>query len=492
MYSYHIFYFPFKWMVKGREKKLFAEQTDLDNIVWNLGHCWKNNLNVKDPVELQDLYSEKNYFYEFVHSVLYDTGEENSILKHFERIEPQEREVSYIISKRNDKTYTLKVDAINLNLYETGVGMLSFFLKNERHDQKDKDDILKINQYGRRVFPPFYKDIEEKIETAEYISIEGLTGSPDRYKEDFKSWIKDGKLDKKPWTPACFINNLILDLSDSFEITPVIDDRMFVNCWYGNDDLVKEFKSCDKEGLDTFFKENDFWYKFIHVDMSKMTCQNDELRLNILNKLTYKRWQKEGQLYGVSRSSFVFLSGEGDFHKNILAVYMRTMYSRIVELILFQRASVLRFSDEVTHVGQLSKVKSVDKHLISRISSIYKEYIRFTNQIYFTEVTAQDQGIELYNLISETLNIQKYIDGLNKELNELYQFVSLVDDRIRNKNAEKLNILAAIFFPAALITGLFGMNTWDELKINMFSQSVIIIIISTVMFGLIQLINKRK
>jgi Mg2+ and Co2+ transporter CorA len=130
----------------------------------------------------------------------------------------------------------------------------------------------------------------------------------------------------------------------------------------------------------------------------------------------------------------------------------------MIELILIQRASVLRFSDEISHVGQLSKVKSMDKRLVERINSIYKEYIRFTNQIYFREVTTQDQGIELYNLLSETLNLQKHVEGLDKEIEELYQYVALVDDKIRNKNAEILNKIAAIFLPATVVAGLFGMN----------------------------------
>lgn len=27
------------------------------------------------------------------------------------------------------------------------------------------------------------------------------------------------------------------------DVTPVIDDRMLVNCWYGNDELSKEIKN---------------------------------------------------------------------------------------------------------------------------------------------------------------------------------------------------------------------------------------------------------
>jgi Mg2+ and Co2+ transporter CorA len=472
---------------------LFSEQTDLDNIQWNSLSDWLEKPEITDDKELQDLYNEKNFYYEFVHPVLYDKGEGNSILKHFERKEPQQREVSYIISKKGGKTYTLKLDALNLNLYETGVGMLSFFLKNEREDQKELEDILTINQYGRRIFPPFFGDVENRYEIAAFISIEGLNGDPSLFYEDFSGYANGNKLLKKPWTPACFINNLITDLYDDLVITPVIDDRMFVNCWYTNDEITKEYRSCDEEELKEFYikGKKDFWYKYIYVDANSLTCKNDKMRFELLEKQTYSRWQKDGMLYGVSRYSFVFLTKNNEFQNKILAVYMRTVYSRMIELILIQRASVLRFSDEISHVGQLSKVKSMDKRLVERINSIYKEYIRFTNQIYFREVTTQDQGIELYNLLSETLNLQKHVEGLDKEIEELYRYVTLVDDKIRNKNAEILNRIAAIFLPAALIAGLFGMNSWCDLK-DAAIQSILVLLSTIIMFTIIQLINKKK
>jgi Mg2+ and Co2+ transporter CorA len=387
----------------------------------------------------------------------------------------------------------LKLDALNLNLYETGAGMLSFFLINEREDQKEPEDVLMINQYGRRIFPPFFGDMENRYEIAAFISIEGLNGDPSLFYEDFSGYADGDKLVKKPWTPACFITHLITDLYDDFIITPVVDDRMFVNCWYTNDEITKEYRDYDEKGLEEFYVKgkNDFWYKYIYVDVGNPTCRNDKMRLELLKKQTYSRWQKDGMLYGVSRYSFVFLTKEDWFQNTILSVYMRTVYSRMVELILIQRASILRFSDEISHVGQLSKVKNIDKKLIDRINSIYKEYIRFTNQIYFREVTTQDQGIELYNLMSETLNLQKYVEGLDKEIQELYQYVTLVDDKIRNKNAEILNKIAAVFLPAALIAGLFGMNSWFDLK-DAALQSIIVVCSTIVMFGIIQLINKKK
>ena len=32
-YSYHVFYFPFKWELPGEDKKFFSEQIDLKHIM---------------------------------------------------------------------------------------------------------------------------------------------------------------------------------------------------------------------------------------------------------------------------------------------------------------------------------------------------------------------------------------------------------------------------------------------------------------------------
>ncbi|GHV08808.1 hypothetical protein FACS1894160_3710 [Bacteroidia bacterium] len=440
--------------------------------------------------EADELYNEKNYYYQFVHPVLYDTGEPDSILKHFERKEPQINEVFYKIARRGDKTYSLKVDALNLNLYATGVGMLTFFLKNEREDQKSPEDILAINQYGRRIFPPFIADIDLRGEIAEYLSIEGLYGDPIRYKEDFS-----GYTNKKSWQPSCFIRNLIGDLSETLKIEPIIDDRMFVNCWYGNDELSDKIKNgklnIDKSCSGDFSGEDDFWYKYIYVGVTYASCQNSELRKKLTYSQTYTRWQKYGTLYGISRYSFVSISDESDYSKNKLtAVHLRTVYARMIELVIVQRASILKFSEEVTRVSSLSKNKQTDTQLVDKISSLYNEYIRFVNQIYFREVTTQDQGIELYDLMSKTLKTEEYIKDLDNEIEELYQYVSLVEDKERNRNGAMLNTIAAIFLPATLIAGLFGMNKSDDL--GSFWWQLLIVIGGSLLAGIFFLRKKTQ
>ena len=477
--SYHIFYFPFCWSVKSDEGKILSEQIYLRHIPVSEFSQWERvqldehdhtpPLSGKELDEARELFGERQYYFNFVHPVLYDIkGAENPLINHYERREPKSGGVSYII-RLKDRTYTLKVDAINLNLYSTGVGILSFYLANESEDQKTESAVRDINQFGRRIMPPHSAEFgHDRRMIASAISIKGLDSSVGQYEDCFDYKLQATGNDRglfSVWKPASFIEQLISDLSPELVVTPVMDDRMFVNCWYGNKTLSSQVRENASEVKSDFIRGN-FWYKYVFVDngtdLSDDTCQNDMMKEMLLDKSTYFRWQKWGTLYGISRYSFVSLTDDSDFSVNVLSMHMRTIYSRMCELIIIQRASMLRFSAEVTKVSALS---GKDRYEVARrISSLYKEYIRFVNQIYFRSVTLQDQGIELYEMLKSQFASDDQIKDLDGEIEELHRYVMLLVDQNRNENSEKLNRIAAIFLPATVVAGILGMNRYCELE----------------------------
>ena len=382
----------------------------------------------------------------------------------------------------------VKVDSINLNLYSTGVGVLTFFLQNDKYE--DYEDILNINQYGRRIMPAFHGELTADPKLTAPIEVCGLTGD-DKERYTFRPNAHGLSI----WTPADFITNLIRDLCDDIKAEPIIDDRMLVNCWYGNDVLSNLAKSSKD------FANSNFWYEYVFVDEpGEPTCQNVEMKEALLKAATYTRWQMKGTLYGISRYSFVALTDEECFSKDVLAVHMRTIYSRMFELVLVQRASVLRFSGEVTNVSGLRADNDDGRESQKAIECLYKEYIRFVNQIYFTYVTAQDQGIELYDMMMKQNSLSEKVKDLDGEISELYQYAGLqMDredlriDREKNENSANLNRIATIFLPITLlisilacIAGILGMNNFEENDImcEIVIAILLTVVICFVLYGL--------
>ena len=446
-YSYHNFMFPFQWRIKGFDNETFSEQISLRNIDYGVGANWERVSVPHNEEERDGLYNERNYFYEFVHDALYDNGSDSSLIRHYERNEPKHGGVSYVIDCGKN-VYGLKVSAINLNLYSTGVGVLSFYLYNENYPEPEH--VLRINQTGRRVFPPFIGSLKKRDNPrmiADSIEIKGLHGNETGYREDFNRYTN-----KMSNLPATFITDMIHEVAQNINLKPVIDDRMFIQCWYKNNEWTDQFKG--KEYKE--FLNSSQWYEFIFVDdLNGMSCQNKSMQRKIINKATYERWQEWCSLYGISRYSMMYLTNhDTDKYAPYLFSNFETMYARMAELILVQKASVLRFSAEVTNLSNMDTKKGFS----GKVSSLYKEYIRFVNQIHFREISAQDQGIEMYQKLYEVMNLETHVEKLDAEIGELYNYVSLSEDRKNNDTMSQLTWIATIAVPMTVMAGIFGMN----------------------------------
>lgn len=443
VYSYHNFMFPFLWRIKGYDEMVFSEQISLNNIAYANGSNWQRNFVPTNNDEADTLYNERNYFYEFVHDALYDNGKSSSLIRHFERSETKHGGVTYYI-ECGEKGYELRLDAIILNLYSTGVGVLSFHLDNESYPAPE--DVFKINQVGRRVFPPFIASVNSpRYMIADSIEIKGLHGRETGYREDFKRYTNKTPCNQ----PAAFIIDMIHEVAENIDVKPVIDDRMFVQCWYKNDEWADQFSG---EEYEAFLYGNN-WYEFIFVDdFNGMTCQNTAMQKQLVKRATYERWQKYKTLYGISRYSMVSLTSSGC--PDYLLKNYETMYARMAELILVQKASVLRFSAEVTNLSNME----VKRSFSGKVSSLYKEYIRFVNQIHFREISAQDQGIEMYQKLYNVMNLEKHVEKLDAEIGELYNYVVLKEDHRTSNTMSLLTWIATISVPMTVMAGIFGMN----------------------------------
>ncbi len=486
MYSYHVFLFPFRWDLLNNTKK-FTEKiklTDFHQLLMESGQ-WQNE--PYNPAEKAEFYNEYVYFYDFVRDAIFETGRsDKKILKHYEYRLPEKSH--YVIYTQSGKVFKLPIDHIYLHVFSTGVGLLSFHLKNDQCP--DLQSIIDINEFGRRIYPQFLSDSPsgKKPPTSQVkntflahtIEIDTIPGS----KEDFSFYEKLFPSSETVYKLPNFISTLLgKNFTDNDKeknkilIRPVVDDRMFVISWFGNNNFSKRLSKKKNislihritgtqflEGISkteqieyTYLSDKD-WYRFLFIDREEPMLQHDMLIKEYLNRHTYARFADYGTLYGISRYSFMLVTNESDFAKEILLTHLRTMYYQMVVLSLMQRASILRFSDEVTEISK----ESNEEIQSERIKILNKEYLKFINTMYFREVTAQEQGIELYDMIQEHMRIERDVKDLNREIDELYQFDSMIASERESKEMKIHTVLATLFLPAMLISGILGMNIWDK------------------------------
>ncbi len=515
--SHHVFMFAFKWEHAG--VKEFQEKFDLKTTWGDSFGKWK-----REKLHLGfDEYNEYNYFHPHVREILYDLGEDlqtidnaqnEALIKHYEYPLPlRPNRPQYCIKYKNkgaETTYRLEIDSIHLNLYGTGTGCLSIHLRN--FDHPHPEDILKINQFGRRLFPPFMSLDKQSVitgesnknsgnslleytknsELSEATWIEGLPDTSSSY-EDFNQYLNKDTFKHGPFQLPQFIKCLFpkdfffvhrKDVPPSphrataFKVylRPVVDDRMFVVCWYGNGHLTNKLKAYSKKKEQYSFLNNKWWYRYILIDSGGAMVQNMDLLPQLLEVHTYARWVDLGTLYGMSRYSMVMLTGELTEAQSyagvpsFLVAHLQTMYYKMAELCLIQRATVLSYADEVTHVSDLTKDKGENRaSILKRIKELYGRYILFVNKIYFREITAQEQGIEMYDLLQKQMNLKEEVKDLDQEIEELQNYAKLTAEGIRqekeketNKLLKNLTVLSVIFLPFAFLLSVVDMGTVPE------------------------------
>jgi len=411
-------------------------------------------------IETKEEYNEFVYFHDFVRDALFntaninDTFECNATSYYFykEILEADSFELSILC----DKKYFLNLVGISLRIFDTGVGLLSLELENREIDQSSMDDILKINDFGRRIYPQYLGN-ELTVDTKKSFLADKIvikTGN-EIYEENFSY-----KEIPKEIVIADYILKLLGantfttkkdDRAKNF-IQPSVDDRMFVLSWYANQVYSESLKNYK-------YIKDDKWYEYVFVDGKGKTVESPKMQTKLIKEATYDRWMNSEYgltLYGMSRYSFVCLS-TSDFP----LAHIKTMYYQMFTLLLAQRASILRFSDEVTAISDIES-----KNLESKTSSLYKNYIRFVNKLYFREVTPQDQGLEIYNQARIILKIDDDIKDLDNEIEELHRYVSIKDEQKSSKRMDMLQYWGFPILILSLVTGFFGMNIFPDRWIN--------------------------
>lgn len=500
--SHHIFLLPFKWLRSADESSSvlpataefanFADQID-QHPDW---HASKFTLDrVVD-------YNEWHYFYDYVREVLYETKGEPTpkFIRHFEYLPARggKYRITTPIPKaqrspdapfddgaENDearKEYVLEIDSVLLHLYYSGIGVLSIHLNNYHPKQRNPEDILYINQYGRRLYPPFFPIPEslvgkqsafdytvaskaQQVEGKYYphgkeipYSIETeFTRIPQGeqqliFTEKWENILDDVGCQPPDFrfSPGAFYRPLLQPFIDrNYALYGVLDDRMFVVSWFGHDEwskqMLPDFSPQNWEEGKPSEQALSWWYKYVFVDREDLTVQNPVLRQQYLEQASYLRWAGYGSYYGVTDYSLVLLTGtlkhlrKVNVNASFLVTHLQTIYFRLVELTLVQRACVQRFSDDITHISRLEEGKEAT--IAAHASALYRRYIRFVNRIYFREVTAQVQGIELYERLHKQSRLRESVESLDDELRELNAFVQQVYEQQRiTQEQEKLTL----------------------------------------------------
>lgn len=381
-------------------------------------------------------------------------------------IETMDWSKSRTVKAEYKKTYNLTIDAIELHVYKYGMGIL--FLRTLNMDPKTTiEDIKRINDKGRSISLPFLPDDGDgyilcaeslKISFGECEYVADFRGDIRRfYEKNGKCVGNDDVNQGRTCAESCgeeksvvraelleqlsksahflkYILNVNLDdgkeeeysKENDIEVTPTSDYRMFVFCIVRDGELSA--KICDRENrnCEEFEKE---LYSILYVDAGNPSCQNQEMRHDLLEGASYLRWADLGTFYGATDYSFFCITSDlSNVNDNVVLPFY-TEYIYMVSLVLAQRVALMNFSVRADVIADLlHKKESIFarwfKTSAKRFVELQEDYIVLKNRMMILEFSNQEQGIELYKLLQKQLLVEQEKEILDEQLQGLYDVVN--------------------------------------------------------------------
>ncbi|WP_036728350.1 hypothetical protein [Peptoniphilus mikwangii] len=458
VYSYHTFLLPFEILKSDNETLCSKEEIEnvlnqeywkrlsgdhlsaFDSVISTNGikkddSKKKNNNLIESVVRLVE-YNQEQYFHNNVKKAIHDDGKSGIVSEYVFQFD--EKNTKRVIIKKfckkikenlniNDEStnenkntndnneYVLKVSNVRLKLFNTGIGILILELCNDLY--RNFKSVKDINELGRHISLPYIALENKNIASAQILIWDFLHSDEKEYNFGEKNeCFLNEKSPKEKTYMLDFLKNIILKKEQRLhhDFKPSLDDRMFTCCLIQDDRLARVYSRdyiAQKDDDAQFKKLSKYLYEYIYIDKdNSCTAATFSFRKNILNNSLYHRWTEIGTIYGASHTSFVAITGEGEFLDTIITWPFLTQYVEIAILVLVQRASILRFQKQIQ--------SNMDNKKIRKLQS---EYIDYRNQLHFFEVSSQEQGIELYELIQKQLYIKKEMEALEKNLEILYE-----------------------------------------------------------------------
>ncbi len=470
-YSYHTFILPFVWKIRGvdENKEYSALKKVFDNnCLWERTD---HHEDLKDFVgsdeEYISFYQKYQYFFPFVRRAVYSVDEDicaNYLLTGSKG--NGKYRITRTIEQKGEKrkiTYELDIEVVRVRIVNTGVALFILECVNNGGDangevQNSIEAVKNINEYGRRIaLPILNKNVLLCADSLE-IDIPGLG----HFYEDFRNYTERFFSEKERSSfgdvSINHICNTIKDLmscgseyefishpatkNKEIQVIPLLDDRMYVTYAVSDKSFIDDKIKGSHENSYTFLENDDDsknLYELSFMDSAgNCTCPDKEMRNKLVREATYCRWLPEGTINCITQMGFGMVSGANSdcyLFENYQSVYREMVY-----LAMIQRASIVRFNRENAEIAKCfaSNSKKLERKHIRKIMNLRERCTAFNSQLFFSEITSEQQGIELYDMLKECFALESEKDKLNNSLTDLYE---ITDTALSNKVNTGVDVL---------------------------------------------------
>ncbi len=189
---------------------------------------------------------------------------------------------------------------------------------------------------------------------------------------------------------------------------------------------------------------------FVDNNPQEPTCHDAPTMTRLLEQVSYPRWADYGTIYGITNYSMVCLADEkpGTYYPVVKPflyhyTYMACLvYAQRLSLMLFEKrakrlANVLAKINDHDNRSDSNEKRMTEKETTEKTLRFYRSYVSFNASYMLTELTPQDQGIEIYQLLQKSLLVNQEKQSLDQTLRALRDVAEARRERIMQQEREK-------------------------------------------------------
>ena len=208
------------------------------------------------------------------------------------------------------------------------------------------------------------------------------------------------------------------------------------------------------------------WIKLLNVDKPGKnidnTHQSRDFERRWAEERTYKRWEEEGTFYGFNYHCGAMVGPPIDepLDEPPICQHFGQMYFDQVLLLLYIRVALFRFSMELNRIS-VDALKGKRRYL-SRWREDFQRlrwsFALFANLYQFPLLSNQQQGIEMYSLARDYLDVDDLFREVKEEINDCHEYLVVREEMEQSSKIERLTRVATIGLGLSIAFGFWGIN----------------------------------
>jgi len=422
-----------------------------------------------DTTDLQSArrYAELLYFHQFARDIAFPNEREDAGFALFRRsdIKALELELHQKSTDARGLLVRLPVRSIQMALHTLDVAMVAvqLDLPAYRSALLTVDEVLDVLNRVRRIYPPFFPTAPP-----DHRQLGGaINFTPLRAR-----WIGTRELEFE-WTDfsdsEAFLNGLSpkadpagrhwLDLLHPIATQQLGADPDPHRLYFSQlgDERIPLMVHLAVDNLDAVTEVQRVRLTFLEEPGDSLPYDEAFLKAN-QEQHEYRRFASLGTFYFGYEAGFVQLTQAGDFARHNLRYHQRLHYFQLFSLAHLQHAILLVLWHQLSQVTRAYVKATTGRASFDRfhrdIGRLSSDFTQFSSVIYFSEVSTQMQGKELFALMCRHLDIPRLFGEVEKQL-------QLAREQEQMVYRERLDQAAHWVIPIGVTLSFLGISVAD-------------------------------